>query len=49
VKPQDAVASARLALAQQRAEGAYTEDLETWRIQPPERPSTELLLEWAII
>jgi len=49
MKPDEAIDAARAALAHQRAEGAYGEDLETWRIVPPERPSTELLLEWAII
>jgi hypothetical protein len=49
MKPEAAVAAARASLAERRAEGAYAEDLESWRIQPPERPSTELLLEWAII
>jgi hypothetical protein len=49
MRPQDAVAAARAALADRRADGAYAEDLEDWRIQPPERPSTDALLEWAII
>lgn len=49
MRPEDAVDAARASLALQRADGAYGEDLEDWRIVPPERPSTELLLEWAII
>jgi hypothetical protein len=49
VKPEQAVAAARASLAQRRAVGAYAVDPEEWRIEPPERPSTDLLLEWAII
>ena len=49
MKPEEAVGAARASLAVARADGAYAEDLETWRIEPPERPSTDLLLEWAII
>jgi hypothetical protein len=49
MSPEQAVAAARASLAERRAAGAYAEDLEGWRVQPPERPSTELLLEWAII
>jgi len=49
MKPEEAIDAARASLALKRAEGAYGEDLEDWRIVPPERPSTELLLEWAII
>jgi hypothetical protein len=49
MKPEEAVGAARTSLAGLRAEGAYAEDLEGWRIEPPERPSTDLLLEWAII
>jgi hypothetical protein len=49
MKPEGAVAAARAAVAIARSEGAYPEDLESWRIEPPERPSTDLLLEWAII
>jgi hypothetical protein len=49
VKPEAAVAAARASLQIARSEGAYLEDLESWRIEPPERPSTDVLLEWAII
>jgi hypothetical protein len=49
MKPEAAVAAAQASVAAARAEGRYTEDLEGWRIEPPERPSTDLLLEWAII
>jgi hypothetical protein len=49
MKPEQAVGAARASVAVARSEGRYTEDLESWRIEPPERPSTELLLEWAII
>jgi hypothetical protein len=49
MKPEEAVAAARRSLDRQRAQGAYTEDLEGWRVHPPERPSTDSLLEWAII
>ncbi len=49
MKPEEAIDAARASLAVARADGAYGEDLEDWRIVPPERPSTELLLEWAII
>jgi hypothetical protein len=49
MRPQDAVEAARRSLARKREEGAYAENLEGWRVQPPERPSTDMLLEWAII
>ncbi|HWH10675.1 MAG TPA: hypothetical protein VG165_06075 [Solirubrobacteraceae bacterium] len=49
MKPEAAVAAARASVALRRADGGYSEDPETWRIEPPERPSTDLLLEWAII
>jgi hypothetical protein len=49
MKPEEAIDAARASLESARSEGAYGEDLEDWRIVPPERPSTELLLEWAII
>ncbi len=49
MKPQEAVAAARAALAARRAEGAYAEDVADYCVRPAERPSTELLLEWAVI
>ncbi|HEY5197805.1 MAG TPA: hypothetical protein VIJ51_12350 [Solirubrobacteraceae bacterium] len=49
MKPEQAVAAARSSLERERADGSYSEDLEGWRVQPPERPSTDSLLEWAII
>jgi len=49
MRPEEAVEAARASLTAQRLDGAYAEDLEDWRIVAPERPSTELLLEWAII
>jgi hypothetical protein len=49
VKPEEAVAAARAALAGRRAEGAYAEDTGDYCVRPPERPSIELLLEWAVI
>jgi hypothetical protein len=49
VKPEEAVDRAREALAARRAEGAYAENMDECRVRPPERPSTELLLEWAVI
>jgi hypothetical protein len=49
VKPQDALAHARAELERRRAEGAYGEDLSAYAVTPDPRPSTELLLEWAVI
>ena len=49
MRPQDAVDAARAALVARRAEGAYAEDVGDYCVRPPERPSTELLLEWAVI
>ncbi|MGI8800968.1 MAG: hypothetical protein ACR2KV_02185 [Solirubrobacteraceae bacterium] len=49
MKPEDAVQSARSELARRRAEGAYAENMDDYRVSPPERPSIELLLEWAVI
>jgi len=49
VKPEAAVGAARAELARRREEGAYPEDMAAYRLAPPERPSIELLLEWAVI
>ena len=47
--PEEAVDRARAALAVRRAEGAYAEDVDDYCVRPADRPSTELLLEWAVI
>ncbi|MEA2299288.1 MAG: hypothetical protein QOF77_2224 [Solirubrobacteraceae bacterium] len=49
MRPEEAIDRARAEVARRRAEGAYTEDMADYRVLPDERPSTELLLEWAII
>ncbi len=49
MRPEEAVDRARAELARRRAEGAYAEDQGDYRVTAPERPSTELLLEWAVI
>ncbi|MEA2265331.1 MAG: hypothetical protein QOE27_914 [Solirubrobacteraceae bacterium] len=49
MRPEEAVDHARAELARRRAEGAYAEDMDAYRVAPAERPSTELLLEWAVI
>lgn len=49
MKPETAIAHARAELARRRAEGAYAEDMADIRPAPPERPSIDLLLEWAVI
>jgi hypothetical protein len=47
--PEQAVDRARTELARRRAAGAYQEDMSDIRPEPPERPSIDLLLEWAVI
>ncbi len=49
MRPEEAVDRARAELARRRAEGDYAENLDDYRAPPPERPSIELLLEWAVI
>jgi hypothetical protein len=49
MQPEQAVDRARTELARRRAAGAYTEDMSDIRPEPPERPSIDLLLEWAVI
>ncbi len=49
MKPEEALAAARAELARRRREGAYAEDADDYRVEAPDRPSIELLLEWAVI
>ena len=49
MQPEQAIDRARTELARRRAAGAYREDMSDIRPQPPERPSLDLLLEWAVI
>ncbi len=49
MKPEEALDHARAELARRRAAGDYAENMEGYRVAPDERPSTELLLEWAVI
>jgi hypothetical protein len=49
MRPEDAIDRARTELARRRAGGAYQEDMAEIRPEPPERPSLDLLLEWAVI
>jgi hypothetical protein len=49
MRPEDALDAARAALGRMRADGAYAEDQAAYRLAAPERPSIELLLEWAVI
>jgi hypothetical protein len=47
--PADAVQRARRTAAEQRAQGAYDDDLQGFSVRAPERRSQEQLLEWAVI
>ncbi len=49
MRPEEAVDRARSELARRRAAGDYAENLDDYRATAPERPSIELLLEWAVI
>jgi hypothetical protein len=49
MKPEDALAAARLAVADARARGAYADDLSGFAVEPTDRITTEQLLEWAVI
>jgi hypothetical protein len=49
VRPQDAVDRARTELDRMRAQGAYPESEAGPHVTPLERPSTEDMLEWALL
>jgi hypothetical protein len=49
VKPEEALEAARAAAAAARARGAYDDPLEGFAIEPTDRVSTEMLMEWAVI
>ena len=47
-RPEEAVERARAAAAQQRAAGAYADDLRGMTVEPVEIVTLEGLLEWAV-
>ena len=50
MKPEHAVAAARAAAGEQRARGAYSEDLRAVGLKPAnERVTSDQLMEWALI
>ena len=49
MRPEDALAQARRAAEEARARGAYAGDVSGFEVAPTDRPSTERLLEWAVI
>ena len=49
MKPEEALARARAAAAEARAQGAYGDDLSGFEVRVPERRSSEQLMEWAVI
>jgi hypothetical protein len=48
-RPEDAVAAARAAAAEQRARGGYADDLRGMTIEPTDATTVDKLLEWALI
>jgi hypothetical protein len=50
MKPEQAAAAARAGAAEQRAQGAYSDDLRSVELQPAgERVTSDQLMEWALI
>ena len=50
MKPEQAAAAARAGAAEQRARGAYSDDLRAVELQPAgERVTSDQLMEWALI
>lgn len=49
MRPEAALDAARAAAEAARARGAYADTLEGFAIQPTDRVSTEMLMEWAAI
>jgi hypothetical protein len=47
--PEEALELARRRAAEARAAGEYDDDLSGFAIEPTDRVSTELLLEWAVV
>lgn len=48
-RPEDALEHARAAAAQQRADGAYANDLAGFRVESAERVDADRLARWALI
>jgi hypothetical protein len=48
-RPEDALETARRAAEEQRARGAYSDDLHGFEIEPTDATTVDKLLEWALI